>query len=204
MTAPFRVLTTSVQTVEGQFRIRADQAVEDPWRRIIDAITEFRHGALMVMTGATYGPVEVAIEEYRARPETLDVEWDVITERDFTSLPVTNPAPGGPLGSAVRIGNINDSQPETILTERVGLLRMRFHARDRDRARRLGDLTEIVERYLIQVWPATRADTPMHVLGTDSVMEKRIGGGTMKNLDNPNGPPFPGNNLIPRLNFPDH
>ncbi|MCZ4077025.1 hypothetical protein O1W68_03635 [Rhodococcus sp. H36-A4] len=165
-----------VQTAEGQFRIRPDTADEDPWRLTSDALTDVRDGAIHVATGATYGPVRVTVEEWTG-PAPVDGEcWDVICERSLNNLASEDPHFPS---SSVWMGNINDSEPEVLVTDVVGHVRIRLHAVGRDLGRAHGDTTEPVERYLLQVWAEQATSEPAHIYGSDAVMIGRLGAGNL-------------------------
>lgn len=166
--------TEQVMTVEGLIRLRPDHAEIEPDHPVIDALSEFRHGLLHINTGATYGPVRIHIEEWSARPEGLSSGWEVITERDLTN---SSSADTALPNSSLWIGNINDSEPEIVVTDMTGRLRLRLHSRGRDAARARGDINEIVEEYLIQVWPSNHPNQPVHIFGRDAVTDDRLGAG---------------------------
>mgnify|MGYP005988599081 CR=1 FL=1 len=176
MATLIRNRTAVVQTAEGQFRVRPDTTDEDPWRLTSDALTDVRHGAVHVATGATYGPVEVTVEEWTGPAPVADQGWDVISERSLLSLPSADPHFPS---SSVRMGNINDSEPEVLVTDIVGHLRIRIHAVGRDRGRAMGDITEPVERYLLQIWAEDPPTAPVHISGSDGVMIDRLGVGNL-------------------------
>ncbi|MET4046908.1 MULTISPECIES: hypothetical protein [unclassified Rhodococcus (in: high G+C Gram-positive bacteria)] len=168
-----------VQTAEGQFRIRPDTADEDPWRLTSDALTDIRHGAIHVVTGTTYGPVRITIEEWTG-PAPVEGEcWDVICERSLNNLASEDPHFPS---SSVWMGNINDSEPEVLVTDVVGHVRIRLHAVGRDLGRAKGDAIEPVERYLLQVWAEDVPSAPTHIYGSDAVMGARLGADNLSTL----------------------
>lgn len=73
------------------------------------------------------------------------------------------------------MGNINDSEPEVLVTDVVGHVRIRLHAMGRDLRRTKGDVIEPVEQYLLQVWAEDVPSAPTHVYGSDAVMIARLG-----------------------------
>jgi hypothetical protein len=173
-----------VQTVEGQFRVRPGTTDEDPWRSTSDALMDVRYGAIHVATGATYGPIRVTVEEWTG-PAPVDSQgWDVISERSLINLP---PQDVHFPSASIWMGNINDSEPEILVTNVVGCLRIRMHAVGRDIGRAAGDAIEPVERYLLQVWPEEALSAPTHIYGGDQVMIGRLGAGNTSAQDDTSG-----------------
>lgn len=218
MPVPADIRTVTVVASESQFHVRADYTELDRWASVVDGITRFRHGALSVTTGTTYGPVSVSIQELDKAPAENVDGWDVIADRDFVSLESAHPRFPS---TGVHIVNINDSHPEGILTERTGRLRLRFHAAGRAEGRRVGQVSNPVERFFVQVWPVEHAFPPRHIHGTDAVMQEILGTTVTrvvlpddKNVaetvtPTPDSPPPPGAPLrrsrtVHRINLRDH
>jgi hypothetical protein len=105
-------------------------------------------GQLVVRTGAYAAPIEVLIERINSEPSALDVEWEDVVElsvRCSAGLEVAE-LMGAPRAQVV-------SQP--------GWYRLRIGARGRDAGDQRGEVgsrATILERFVIQAWPAPASD----------------------------------------------
>ena len=103
-----------------------------------------------IYTGVHSGPVDVTIQVRRGPPVSVDDGWDDIVETDLR------------MTGDVQVATVLGPVPESFhgLTWNGGSHRLRVHARGRDNDFD-GTATEAFEYYLIQVWPAPRAQEVM-------------------------------------------
>lgn len=119
-------------------------------------ITAAPEGGAIVHTGIATGDVAVSVElRDEAAPPGVPSwrEWEEIAE-------ITVQAPTGQL----RVWALMADAPglPLLTTHGAGPYRVRVHARGRDIAYDLALIDEIVEDYLIQVWPAPPAPELIH------------------------------------------
>ncbi|HEY3530380.1 MAG TPA: hypothetical protein VGK78_14635 [Nocardioides sp.] len=103
-------------------------------------------GALFLMTGLHTGPVGLRVEVLESEPEDDDF-WDDVVEASFTAdLPVTVVGWGGETYQPLDLAG--------------GSYRVRWSANEMDAGRdqdTVLDDEEIIDRYLLQLWPADPA-----------------------------------------------
>ncbi|MEC4018301.1 hypothetical protein [Streptomyces sp. H27-D2] len=115
-----------------------------------------------VVTGTSYGDVDVAFEVSGTEPPLRTDGWDEVVE---TSLyfPGLGPMVGGPVTDDL------DLVPLLGPDEEYQWWRFRIHARGRDAASAAGDIyadegDTVLEQHLLQGWPAPREPEVRHKL----------------------------------------
>jgi hypothetical protein len=134
----------TVQAMDGQYLIESSGRHDDPWPQPWHALFTGEETWTAVLTGTRYGPVAVRVQQYSARPTTVDQGWDMIGERDMWCNH----------GGFV-IHDLYSNSPRHHIDTPPGAYRLRVHVRGRAAAATASNQTNPVEQHLIQLWPVT-------------------------------------------------
>ncbi len=110
-------------------------------------------GAVVVLTGIHTGAVNVLERLHHTEPPVDVTEWDDVVEVSFEA----------PHGRMIATPLMTDAPPDllTVSFHGPGSYRLRVHVRGRDHAVDLAP-EEVVETYLLSVWPAPIAAEVVH------------------------------------------
>lgn len=73
----------TIQAMDGQYLIESSSERSDVAPPSVDGLTMGEAGWTSVLTGAEYGPIEVAVQVLGGHPRGVEPGWDMVAERDI-------------------------------------------------------------------------------------------------------------------------
>ncbi|WP_233345885.1 hypothetical protein [Saccharomonospora iraqiensis] len=154
MSEPPRTATGELDVSHHQFFL-LDDPVKFPTDTVgrRNGLVGTAPGAVVVLTGIHTGVVNVIEQLHHTEPPVDVTEWDDVVEVSFEA----------PHGRMIATPLMTDPPPDllTLSFHGPGPYRLRVHARGRDNAVDLAP-EEVVETYLLSVWPAPVAAEVVH------------------------------------------
>ncbi|WP_372672695.1 hypothetical protein [Amycolatopsis kentuckyensis] len=152
--------------MDGQYHVRTAPGVDNDWPGSADGLLVGEDIWLTVLCGTQFGPVGLTVRRYAGRPaQEPAAAWEMSAEWSLES-------PAGEL----LIRDIYSSNEPTSIDMPTGWLRIRVSVYGRLRASQVtGQISEPVERHLLEVWPAKEREEPRVTGGPDELAGYLIG-----------------------------